>query len=87
MAALGDFIFVGGGDGKVKKVNIAGGKWSMTHEAQLDSKVQSISAAMDGKEIIVGTQGGKIYRMLTNDLSFMLHTDAHTGCCNDVAFG
>lgn len=25
--------------------------------------------------------------MLTNDLSFMLHTDAHTGCINDVNFG
>ena len=25
--------------------------------------------------------------MLTADLSFMLHTDAHTGCINDLAFG
>ena len=24
--------------------------------------------------------------MLTADLSFMLHTDAHTGCINDLAF-
>lgn len=37
--------------------------------------------------MIVGTNGGKIYRMLTTDLSFMLHTDAHTGCINDLAFG
>lgn len=26
-------IFVGGGDGKVKKLNIGGGKWTLTHEA------------------------------------------------------
>lgn len=88
LAIVDDFIYVGGGDGKVKKLNIAGGKWSLTHEAQLDSnKVMSISVSADKKEIIVGTSGGKIYRMLTADLSFMLHTDAHTGSINDLVFG
>ena len=33
IAILDNYIFVGGGDGKVKKVSIAGGKWNMTHEA------------------------------------------------------
>lgn len=28
-----DYIFVGGGDGKIKKLNIANGKWTLTHEA------------------------------------------------------
>ena len=87
ISLIDDNIFVGGGDGKVKKLNIAGGKWSLTHEAQLDSKVVSISSTNDKKELIVGTSGGKLYRMLTTDLSFMLHTDAHTGCINDIVFG
>ena len=87
LALIGDFIFVGGGDGKVKKLNIAQGKWSLTHEAQLDSRVMAISVSSDQKELIVGTAGGKIYRMLSGDLSFMLHTDAHTGCINDLNFG
>lgn len=47
----------------------------------------SITVSADKKELIVGTSGGKIYRMLTGDLSFMLHTDAHTGCINDLVFG
>lgn len=47
----------------------------------------AISVSADKKELIVGTNGGKIYRMLTGDLSFMLHTDAHTGCLNDLNFG
>ena len=46
----------------------------------------SIAVAGDKKELIVGTSGGKLYRMLSNDLSFMLHTDAHTGCINDLTF-
>jgi cilia- and flagella-associated protein 52 len=37
--------------------------------------------------LVVGTSGGKLYRMLTTDLSFMLHTDAHTGSINDLTFG
>jgi hypothetical protein len=36
---------------------------------------------------MVGSAGGKLYRMLTTDLSFMLHTDAHTGSINDLVFG
>ena len=28
-----DFLYVGGGDGKVKKVALAGGQWTLTHEA------------------------------------------------------
>ena len=86
IALVDDFIYVGGGDGKIKKMSIAGGKWNLTHEAQLDSRVMSISISNDKKELICGTSGGKLYRMLTNDLSFMLHTDAHTGCINDLAF-
>ena len=87
IAMIDDFIFVGGGDGKLKKLNIGGGKWTLTHEAQLDSKVVSISVASDKKELIVGTSGGKLYRTLAADLSFMLHTDAHTGSINDLVFG
>jgi WD40 repeat protein len=82
-----DYIYVGGGDGKVKKLNIGGGKWVLTHEAQLDTKIVSIAASSDKKELIIGTAGGKLYRMLTTDLSFMLHADAHTGCINDMSFG
>ena len=87
IAVVGDSLFAGGGDGKIKKLNIAGGKWTLTHEALLDSKVMSIAISPDQKELIVGTIGGKLYRMLSADLSFMLHTDSHTGGINDVAFG
>lgn len=51
-------IYVGGGDGKVKKLNIGGGKWSLTHEAQLDSKIMSITVSSDKKELMVGSAGG-----------------------------
>lgn len=86
-AVHGDFLFIGGGDGKVKKVSMTGGSWTLTHEAQLDSPVMSMNFANDKNELIVGTQGGKMYRVLSNDLSFLLHSDAHVLTINDVSFG
>lgn len=82
----GEYIYIGSGDGKLKKLSIADGKWNLTHEAQLDSKIMSLSKSNDGKEIIAGTVGGKLYRVLVDDLSFLLHTDAHAGGINDLHF-
>lgn len=83
----GDFLFVGGGDGKIKKINLANGGWQLTHEAALDSKVNSINLSNDGQELMVGTVMGKMYRVLVNDFSFLLHSDAHAACINDISFG
>jgi len=86
VAFIDNHIYVGSGDGKIKKLNVADGRWNLTHEAQLDSKVMSLCCSIDGKELIVGTIGGKLYRVLSDDLSFLLHTDAHTGGINDIHF-
>jgi len=86
MALVGEYCYVGSGDGKLKKIGLADGRWNMTHEAQLDSKIMSITVAQDGKELLVGTMGGKLYRILTEDLSYLIHTDAHTGAINDIHF-
>ena len=86
MALSGDYLFVGSGDGKLKKLGIADGKWNLTHEAQLDSQITSLTVSNDGKELLAGTIGGKLYRVLEGDLSFLLHTDAHTGSINDLSF-
>ena len=87
IALMDDKIFIGGGDGKVKKLSTEGGKWNLTHEAHIDGKVTSLSLSNDKKELIAGTSKSKIYRMLTADLSFMIHTDAHYGGINDIVFG
>jgi len=33
MVFQGDHIFIGSGDGKLKKLQVADGRWNMTHEA------------------------------------------------------
>jgi len=47
----------------------------------------SINLSIDKNEIICGTEGGKLYRILTNDLSYLLHSDAHVSIINDISFG
>lgn len=47
----------------------------------------SINLSNDRNEIICGTEGGKLYRILTNDLSYLLHSDAHISIINDISFG
>jgi len=69
-----------------KYLNIADRSCYMTHVAQLDSKIMSLTVSIDGKELVAGTIGGKLYRVLVEDLSFLLHTDAHTGSINDIHF-
>mmetsp|Transcript_16095 Transcript_16095/g.27186 ORF Transcript_16095/g.27186 Transcript_16095/m.27186 type:complete len:524 (+) Transcript_16095:277-1848(+) len=86
MALFADHIFVGSGDGKLKKIFIGDGRWNLTHEAQFDSKIMALSVSIDGKELMAGTVGGKLYRVLESDLSFLLHTDSHTGFINDLHF-
>ena len=61
ISLMDDKVYVGGGDGKIRKISTAGGKWNLTHEAQLDGKVTSISLSPDKKEILAGTSLGKIY--------------------------
>jgi cilia- and flagella-associated protein 52 len=47
----------------------------------------SINLSNDKQELIVGTIGGQMFRVLTNDLSYLLHSDSHSAVINDVAFG
>lgn len=46
----------------------------------------SLTVSNDGKELVAGTLGGKLYRVLVEDLSYLLHTDAHTGGISDLSF-
>ena len=42
-----NMLFIGSGDHKIRKVNLEGGQWTLTHEAQLDSRVMSMNMSND----------------------------------------
>ena len=82
-----DCLYVGGGDGKVKKITTAEGGWSVLSEVQLDGKIMALSPAIDNKEILCGTSNGTLFRLLTADLSYMVHSESHIAAITDLAFG
>ena len=47
----------------------------------------SLSLSVDRKELVAGTSTDQIYRLLTTDLSYLVHTEAHDGSVNDISFG
>jgi hypothetical protein len=80
-------IFVGSGDGKVKKLMGQDVTWSIVAESYLGGKITSLSNSSDLRELVCGTSLGGIYRLLANDLSNMLYAESHSGAVTDVAFG
>ncbi|MCQ2816524.1 MAG: WD40 repeat domain-containing protein [archaeon] len=90
-------ILVSGGDGKIKKIqrsmpegetskDILKAKHLMTYETLLPGKINSISLTSDQKEIVCVSDIGKIFRVLTNNLNYTLHSTAHSSSINGIAF-
>lgn len=84
-------LFVAGGDGRIKKlfresINTNNIKHSVVQEIQFNSKISSLCLAPDSKETICTLINGYIYRVLTSDLSYTLHSVSHTNNVNDVCF-
>jgi cilia- and flagella-associated protein 52 len=86
-----DCLIVGGGDGRIKILTREGHNANNlrhinSNEIQFNSKISSLNLTADSKEIICSLVNGYIYRILTNDLSYTLHSISHTISVNDVCF-
>ncbi|OMJ86838.1 hypothetical protein SteCoe_11542 [Stentor coeruleus] len=81
----GGYLYVGSGDGKIKKLVGGDNKWSIVAEAQLPGKVVSLSYGRN--EIISGTSLGCIFRLMPGDLTNTLHSESPIGAVRDVSFG
>lgn len=79
-------IIIGGGDGKVKKMVYSNNKYIITHEVQLSKKIMSLSLTDDKKEVVCASINGYIYRLLINDLTYTVHSFAHTSSVNDIIY-
>merc|ERR1712107_132455 len=52
-----------------------------------ETGVVSLTASSDGQELVCGTRNGKLWRLLTSDLTATLQSISHTGEVTDAAFG
>ena len=85
-------IIVSDWDGKLKKIlrtnpqdsnhDILKVQHTIICEIALNYPVNSISVTSDQKEVVVSAMNGKIYRVLTNDLNYILHSTSHYSSWN-----
>jgi len=87
IARSGDILFVAGGDGRIKAVRGQDTVWDVIAENVLEAGVCALTPSADGLELVAGTRNGKLWRLLSSDLTATLQAATHTGETTDVAFG
>merc|ERR1719265_2938259 len=86
LTIIGGTLYVGGGDGRVRALKGSDVHWDMLAENVIEAPVVGLAASQDGVELICGSRNGKLWRLLTSDLTATLQSTAHLGSVNDVAF-
>eukprot|EP00442_Polarella_glacialis_P000386 CAMPEP_0115057730 /NCGR_PEP_ID=MMETSP0227-20121206/5933_1 /TAXON_ID=89957 /ORGANISM="Polarella glacialis, Strain CCMP 1383" /LENGTH=617 /DNA_ID=CAMNT_0002442591 /DNA_START=85 /DNA_END=1938 /DNA_ORIENTATION=- len=87
IAQYGETLFVAGGDGRIKAVRGQDTVWDVLAENVLESGVTALTPSSDGAEMVAGTRNGKLWRLLSSDLTATLQAATHTGEVTDVSFG
>jgi len=80
-------LFIAGGDGRVKALAGQDAHWDVLAENILESDVAALTVSADGLELVAGTRNGKLWRLLSSDLTATLQAATHTDEVTDVAFG
>jgi len=87
LCSCGEYIFVGSGDGKLKKLQGNDQYWSVVGEVQLHGRVTSIVPVESSGELVVGTDTAKMYSIGCDDLSMRVMQQSNVAPINGVAFG
>lgn len=87
MAAAGSFLYVAGGDGRVKTLTGDDTHWDCQAENVLEIGVTALTPSSDSQELVAATRNGKLFRLLCSDLTYTLQAVSHTAEVTDVAFG
>lgn len=77
MCAAGVFVFVGGGDGTIKRLTGRGSEWRLDGETSVEGSVTSLSACGPDR-LLVGTSAGFCYEMDTESLKILRAIQSET---------
>lgn len=83
----GDVLYAAGGDGRVKAFRGRDTHWDVLAENVLEGGVVALTDSCDGAELVAGCRNGKVWRLLSSDLTATLQAATHTGEVTDLAFG
>jgi len=87
LTQAGDVLYAGGGDGRIKALHGHDAHWDVLAENVLESGVVALTASSDGAELVAGCRNGKLFRLLSSDLTATLQAATHTDEVTSVAFG
>ncbi|KAJ1632558.1 quinon protein alcohol dehydrogenase-like superfamily [Pavlovales sp. CCMP2436] len=74
----GEYVWLGAGDGKVKRFRGSDQSWQMEAETLLEGRVVSLSLTADRQELIAATSAGVIYSLHAGTLRFTILFSSHT---------
>lgn len=78
-------VFVGGGDGTLKKISGSEKEWALQGAIQLEGSIVSMASSSDDAQIVAITTAGLIYRVLTADMTYTVAAEAPLNGLNDIA--
>jgi len=87
MAQHGEYVFIGSGDGSLKKLMGHDLNWGNVLETQLQGAVNSLEVCDGGASLLVGTSEGIIYKVATETLVATVLSASHVAAITCVAFG
>lgn len=87
MVSCRDSIYVGAGDGKLKKLQGNDQYWTITDETALTGRVTSMAVRADQEELICGTDSAIMYSVRVHDLALRVLQEASVSAMRGVSFG
>lgn len=81
------YIYVGAGDGVLKKLVGRDSDWNLVGQVQLVGGISSLSVSPDGAQIFAGTSAGKMYVVVSTTLAPTELASSHLGAVTGCAFG
>lgn len=66
LSIFGKNLFVGAGDGKIKKLSGSDTRWTLDREICLEGKINSLATDPSGNELLAGSTNGRLYRINTS---------------------
>ncbi|DAZ95224.1 TPA: hypothetical protein N0F65_003459 [Lagenidium giganteum] len=81
------FVYVGAGDGVLKKLVGNESDWNLVAQVQLVGGITGLSVSPSGSHLFAGTSAGKMYHIVANTLAPIELASSHLGSVTGCAFG
>ncbi|KAF0689113.1 Aste57867_19385 [Aphanomyces stellatus] len=85
--AASGFVYVGAGDGVLKKLVGATVEWNLVGHVQLLGAIVGLAVTCDGASLVAGTSAGKLYHIDATHLDVRELATSHVAAVTAVAFG